>query len=198
MVVLDPKTKALIRFFACSVLVFAALFAGLCGLAALVGTTEVEEFATPHHPELLRKEFDYLKAIWASCVPLGFTLRNYDCDVYVGEADCEKIGSRNALASALRAELLSQEKALWVGESENLFTIVWPGPSGDLTKGKLLIEDVLVIEGTKLRLISGEIICRNAIVDHREECYVTALKRYLQGVPPIPVGLKCFSQKQRP
>lgn len=197
MAVLRPNTKALLRWLACTVLVLSALFASLCGVGVLIGPT-VEHFDTPHYPELLRKEFDYLKAIWATCVPLGYTLRNYDCDVYVGEADCEKFGSRDALASALRAEVFSQEKALWVGESENLFTIVWPGWGGDLIKGKLLIEDVLVIEGTKLRVITGEIVCRNTIVDHRDECYVTTLKEYLQAIPPIPVGLKCSSQEEKP
>lgn len=149
------------------------------------------EYDKPTDPEALRRYFHYLSAVWARCTPLGYTRLNLDADVYVAEADCKGGSTLAAIREAFRQDLAIQEpRALWVLEGANWFAIAWP--CSIPAKSCEPSESTFVIDGSRLILLSGELICRKGRVAKRERSYRRALQKYLKEPPPLLGGIPCF------
>ncbi|BCW93859.1 MAG: hypothetical protein ACOY7U_02125 [Acidobacteriota bacterium] len=170
------------------------LFAGQM-LGLLIGPVGDQiEYDGPTDPNALRRNFDYLSTVWTLCTPLGYTHLNLDADVYIGEASCGGSATLAAIREAFRRDLgLQESRALWVLEGPHWFAIAWP--CSIFAKSCEPGETIFVIDGSRLVLVSGELICQKGRVAKRERCYQRALRKYLKKPLPLLRGLTCFEPR---
>lgn len=149
----------------------------------------IAEFDTPVAPQTLQAVFPYLAKVWQHCVPLGFTLIDFNSSVYVGEAECRGLGTAQVFRHALRQDLATYEReVLWMEEEETLFLIAWRPSGAECARAT---EHAFLIDGTRVILIRGELICKKGRVAGRERQYLRALEKRIKHVPRLPSSISC-------